>query len=163
MKSANPIVVFIIEDDFTFLEVIHDFIRSKFPHLKIFKFTNGEDALLQMKLNPQIIILDYFLDTHNRSAQNGVEILLQVRKHDPSARVIMLSAQEKPEVAASVIKYGAYDYVVKNETALPRLEIIFNHLAGHLILDQKVIINKLVIVLIAALIIGLVIIGSFIL
>jgi two-component system OmpR family response regulator len=163
LTSGNPIVVFIIEDDFTFLEVIHDYIKSKFSQLKIFKFTSGEDALLQLKLNPQIVILDYFLDSDNKTAQNGIEILLQIRKHDPSIRVIMLSAQEKPEVAASVIKYGAYDYVVKNETALNKLEIIFNHLTGHLILDQKVIINKLVIVLVAAAIIGLVIIGSFLL
>ena len=163
MKNENAATVFIIEDDVIFLEMIHDFIKAKFPALKLHKFTNGEDALKQIRLNPQIVILDFFLNSKNNDAQNGLDILLHFRKHDPSIRVVMLSSQDKPEIAASVIKYGAYDYVVKNETALSRLEIILNHLTGHLILDQKVIMNKLVMVLGAAGVIGLLIALAFLL
>jgi hypothetical protein len=75
----------------------------------------------------------------------------------------MLSSQEKPEIAASVIKYGAYDYIVKNEASLGRLEIILNHLTGHLILDQKIIMSKLIMVLGSASVIGLLIALAFLL
>ncbi|HKR03716.1 MAG TPA: response regulator [Bacteroidia bacterium] len=163
MKNENAAIVFIIEDDIIFLEMIHDFIKLKFPFLKLHKFTNGEDALKQIRLDPQIVIIDFFLDSKNKGAQNGLDILLHFRKLDPSIRIVMLSSQEKPEIAASVIKYGAYDYVVKNETALNRVEIILTHLTGHLILDQKVIMTKLLMVLGAAGLIGLLIALAFLL
>jgi two-component system OmpR family response regulator len=161
VKNQNSAVVFIIEDDVIFLEMIYDFIKSKFPFLKLHKFTNGEDALNQMDLAPQIIILDYFLDSKDKGAQNGLDILMQIRKVDASIRVVMLSSQEKPEIAANIIKYGAYDYIVKNETALNRIEIIFNHLTGHLILDQKVIMSKFIMVLVGAAVVGLLIALAF--
>jgi DNA-binding NarL/FixJ family response regulator len=163
LKNENAAIVFIIEDDIIFLEMIHDFIKAKFPFLKLHKFTNGEDALKQIGLNPQIVIIDFFLDSKNKGAQNGLDILLHFRKHDPSIRIVMLSSQEKPEIAANVIKYGAYDYVVKNEMALNRIEIILTHLTGHLILDQKVIMTKLLMVLGAAGVIGLLIALAFLL
>ncbi|MEO5569414.1 MAG: response regulator [Bacteroidia bacterium] len=163
MSNQNSATVFIIEDDIIFLEMIHDFIKSKFPYLKLHKFGSGEAALQQIKLEPKIVIVDFFLNSKNKDAQNGLDILLHFRKHDPSIRMVMVSSQEKPEIAASVIKYGAYDYVVKNEAALGRLEIILNHLTDHLILDQKVIINKLIMVLGAAGVIGLVVALAFLL
>jgi len=163
VKNENAATVFIIEDDIIFLEMIHDFIRTKFPFLKLYKFTNGEDALKQMHLAPQIVILDFFLDSKNKGAQNGLDILLHLRKLDASIRVVMLSSQEKPEIAANVIKYGAYDYIVKNETSLGRIEIILNHLTAHLIIDQKVIMSKLVLVLSAAGVIAIVIALAFLL
>jgi len=163
VENQNAATVFIIEDDVIFLEMIHDFIKNKFPALKIFKFLNGEEALKQIDLHPQIIILDFFLNSKNKDAQNGLDILLHFRKQDPTTRVIMLSSQEKPEIAASVIKYGAYDYIVKNESSLGRLEIILNHLTGHLILDQKIIMSKLIMVLGSASVIGLLIALAFLL
>ena len=161
MKNENSATVFIIEDDVIFLEMINDFVKNKFPSLKIHKFNHGEDALKQIDLHPKIVLLDFFLNSKNRDAQNGLEILLHIRKFDPAIRVVMISSQEKPEIASSVIKYGAYDYVVKNEGALGRLEIILNHLTNHLIIDQKVIMSKLVLVLGVTGIIGLLIALAF--
>jgi two-component system, OmpR family, response regulator len=161
VKNQNAAIVFIIEDDIIFLEMIHDFIKNKFPSLKLHKFTNGEDALKQIRLNPQIVIVDFFLDSKKPDAQNGLDILLHFKKHDPSIRSIMISSQDKPEIAASVVKYGAYDYIVKNEAALGRLEIILNHLTNHLILDRKMIMNKMMLVLGAAAVIVLLILLAF--
>lgn len=124
-----------------------DYIKSKFPNFKIYNFKDGEEALQQLSLKPQIIILDYYLNAKNSEAENGLDILKKVRKKDASIRIIMLSSQENPEVAANVIKYGAYEYIVKSESAPYRLENILKHLSEHLILDHKVIMHKLVMVL----------------
>lgn len=155
--SKNPAVLFVIEDDKIFLEMISDYVSAKFPYLKIHRFENGEEALQQLQLDPKIIILDYHLNSKKRDAQNGLEILRIIRKHDPAMRVLMLSSQDDPEVAANVMKYGAYDYIVKNESAPYRLENILKHLTAHLILDQKLIMNKLIVVLIAAMVLALLI------
>ena len=40
----------------------------------------------------------------------------------------MLSGQDKLEVAVDSMKYGAYDYVIKGETAFSRMENILNNI-----------------------------------
>jgi DNA-binding NtrC family response regulator len=58
-----------------------------------------------------------------------VEILKEVKDKYPSTEVIMLSGQDKIEVAVDSIKYGAYDYVVKGETAFSRMENAMNNVS----------------------------------
>ena len=41
----------------------------------------------------------------------------------------MLSGQDKIEVAVESMKYGAYDYVLKGETAFSRIENIMNNIS----------------------------------
>ena len=40
----------------------------------------------------------------------------------------MLSGQDKLEVAIDSMKHGAYDYVIKGETAFSRMENILNNI-----------------------------------
>jgi DNA-binding NtrC family response regulator len=61
-------------------------------------------------------------------AQNGVEVLKKMKQLKPNSQVIMLSGQDKLEVAIESMKHGAYDYVIKGETAFSRMENILNNI-----------------------------------
>lgn len=163
MESKNQVNVFVVEDDSTSMEMICDMIRTKFPQLTIFKFNNGEDAIKNMNLQPKIVVLDYYLDKLKKDAKNGLDVLTELREMDPEIKVIMISAQEHLDIAVNIIKYGAYDYIVKSETAMYRLENILNHLTGHLIIDRKVFINKFLMVMVAALLVALILTFAFLL
>ncbi|WP_231557051.1 response regulator [Flavobacterium sp. AED] len=63
--------------------------------------------------NPDIIILDYQLDGIVENAMNGLETLDKIKAFNPQIPVIMLSSQDKIEVAINYIQYKAFDYVVK--------------------------------------------------
>ena len=89
-------------------------IRSKYPQIKTFK--NGEECLKEMHLNPDIIILDYSLEGYN-----GLELMKRVKETKPEIDFIFLSGQNDVEIAISIMKLGATDYVVKNEKAPARL------------------------------------------
>jgi two-component system OmpR family response regulator len=54
-------------------------------------------------------------------------VLKSIREVKPDAKVIMLSGQDKIEVAIESMKYGAFDYVIKGETAFSRMENIINY------------------------------------
>jgi len=43
------------------------------------------------------------------------------------AKVVMLSGQDKIEVAIESMKFGAFDYVIKGETAFSRMENIIHY------------------------------------
>src|SRR6185437_6639103 len=96
-------------------------------------------ALKNMDKHPDIVVLDYHLSSSKPGAQNGVDILKTIKEKYPDTNVIMFSGQDKIEVAIDSMKYGAYDYVVKGETAFSRMENVINKVSE---LHRVKIINK---------------------
>jgi DNA-binding NtrC family response regulator len=71
-----------------------------------------------------VIILDYHLDGIEKDAMNGIETLDKIKAYNPDIPVVMLSSQDKIDVAISCMHHRAFDYVVKSETAFVRLQKI---------------------------------------
>ena len=61
---------------------------------------------------------------------NGIETLDKIKELKSEVPVIILSSQDKIDVAVRCMHHGAFDYVVKSETSFFRLqkaiETIFN-------------------------------------
>jgi DNA-binding NtrC family response regulator len=127
MATNNRQVVFLVDDEPIQNEMLKDYLAERFL-FDIKTFENGEDALKNMNLNPEIIVLDYHLSAHNPGAKNGVDILKEIKEKYPHVTVIMISGQDKLEVAVDSMKYGSYDYVVKGETAFSRTENLLNNI-----------------------------------
>jgi len=119
--------IFLVDDEPIQNEMLKDYLAERFEY-KIKTYENGEDAIRDLGLNPAIMVLDYHLNSHLPNAQNGVEVLKKVKEINPTTQVIMLSGQDKLEVAVESMKGGAYDYVIKGETAFSRMENIFNNI-----------------------------------
>jgi DNA-binding NtrC family response regulator len=69
-----------------------------------------------------VIVLDYQLNGEKKGAQNGLEILKKIKSANPAVEVVMLSGQDKIDVAVELMKHGAFDYVIKNPTAFVRTQ-----------------------------------------
>ncbi len=127
MATNEQRYIFLVDDEPIQNEMLKDYLSERFLYsIKI--YDNGEEALNNMGLNPEIIVLDYHLSAHKPDAKNGVEILKAIKERNPEVHVIMLSGQDKLEVAVDSMKYGAYDYVVKGETAFSRIENVINNI-----------------------------------
>ena len=126
--AAQKRFIFLVDDEPIQNEMLKDYLSERFLY-EVKVFSNGEEALQNMNLNPEIVVLDFHLNAQNRSAKNGVEILQKMKEQYPDTQYIMLSGQDKIDVAVDSIKYGAYDYVVKGETAFSRMENIFNNIS----------------------------------
>ncbi|MDP4220683.1 MAG: response regulator [Bacteroidota bacterium] len=119
----------LIDDDPALCEMVKDSLTKKFPSSGITIYHTGEDALSDMSEPPDVVILDYQLDTVKVDAMNGIQVLQKLKEGYPDLPVIFLSSQDRMEVAANTIKYGAHDYIVKNETAFQKLEIGIKNIA----------------------------------
>jgi len=138
MANEPKRYLFLVDDEPIQNEMLKDYLDERFLYeIKI--FDNGEEALNNMHLNPEIVILDYHLSAHNKNAKNGVEILKKMKDNFPQVQVIVLSGQDKIDVAVDTMKYGAYDYVVKGESAFSRIENVINNASE---LHKMRIINK---------------------
>jgi two-component system, OmpR family, response regulator len=123
MKSDNKIKLFLVDDDVVFLKSLELEFRER-GNFEIETFTTGEQCVATLANKPDLIILDYILDGTDKEAMHGIATLDKIKAFNADIPVIMLSAQDKIEVAVNCMHHKAFDYVVKSETAFLRLQKI---------------------------------------
>jgi DNA-binding NtrC family response regulator len=91
-------------------------------------FHTGEECIAAIKVRkPGIVFLDYYLNSQVRDAMDGIDVLKAIKELEPETEVVMISGQDKIEVAVNTMKYGAFDYIVKGEGSFYRAEkAVFN-------------------------------------
>jgi DNA-binding NtrC family response regulator len=129
--------VFIVDDDQAQAAMVADYL-GKFKNITIKIFHSGEDCIKNLSLKPQIIFLDYSFDKVGKNAMNGIQILKEIKNADESIEVVMFSAQDKIEVAVNTMKYGAFDYIVKNESSFHRSENVIKNIIRKFKLEHNV-------------------------
>ena len=125
MKNENKIKLFLVDDDALFLKTLEIEFRLN-GDFDIETFSTGELCVKNLSHSPDVIILDYHLDGIDKNAMNGIETLDKVKNVNPDIPVVMLSSQDKIDVAINCMHHRAFDYVVKSETAFVRLQKIIS-------------------------------------
>jgi two-component system, OmpR family, response regulator len=120
MAQGKKKKIFVVEDEEMMAEALRDFITSKTQN-EVEIFGTGEECLKKLDENPDVIILDYFLDTVVKGAANGMQILEAIKKRKKDVHVIMLSSQEQYGVAMKTIINGAEQYVIKDNNAFDKI------------------------------------------
>lgn len=124
MKNSK-IKLFLVDDDALFLKSKEiEFLEH--GDFDIECYATGELCVENLKHKPDVVILDYHLDGIQKGAMNGIETLDKIKLVNAEIPVIMLSSQDKIDVAVKCMHHDAYDYVVKSETAFVRLQKIIN-------------------------------------
>ncbi len=122
MPNKKKIKIAIVDDDALYLKSLEiEFLQH--TGFEVETFSSGELCLAHLKNHPDLIILDYHLDGINKDAMNGLETLDKIKDFYSDIPVILLSSQDKIEVAVECMHHKAVDYIVKSETAFQRLLI----------------------------------------
>jgi DNA-binding NarL/FixJ family response regulator len=107
--GEQPIRVMVVDDHPMWRDAVErDLQAAGFDVVAV--AADGHQALARFPAaRPQVVVLDLQIP-----GPNGVDVTAQVLQHDPSARVLILSASgEQPDVLAAV-KAGATGYLVKS-------------------------------------------------
>jgi len=121
--NNNKILLFLVDDDALFLKSLEIEFGDNTESV-VQTYATGELCLENISQNPDVVILDYHLNSIDKNAINGLETLDSIKKANQAIPVVMLSSQDKIEVAVNCMKHQAYDYIVKSETAFIRLQKI---------------------------------------
>lgn len=113
--------IFLIEDD----QVYADFLKKSLEKDKKFHvsaFTNAEDCLtaLESEINPNIIIIDYFLP-----GMNGLDLYQALKRLHKKALIIILSSNDDGNLVIDLMKKGVRNYVMKDENVMDSIYAIF--------------------------------------
>lgn len=113
-KNGNPLI-FIVEDNTVYNKLIVSALKAaKYTNLK--EFSSGEECIEHLDKKPDIIIQDYLL-----GGMTGIDVLKKAKQLSPDTEFLFLSGQDSIDIAINSMKYGAFDYIVKDQMALKKL------------------------------------------
>ena len=127
MTAEKNISVFIVDDSEMQRTMLTDHL-AKCLELEIKAFPNGEYCIREIITGnvqePDLVLMDYFLDVTPGSAKDGIEVLTKLKEICPNAKVIMLSSVSNERIIEMAKKQGALDYVVKNALGYQQLDSV---------------------------------------
>ncbi|MGD1848550.1 MAG: response regulator [Salibacteraceae bacterium] len=124
--------VFVVEDDQVYSSILCNTLDEMRPYLAdrgialhYTTFYSGEEAIFELRNDPDLILLDHHLYNDGLEAGDGLEILRKVKVYNPNLSVVVVSGDNDPEVEAALLDSGASHFLPKNaETPARMLEIL---------------------------------------
>lgn len=136
MNNDTKIKLFLVDDDALFLKNLEiQFLEH--ADFAVETYSTGELCMKNLSRSPDVIILDYHLDGIVEGAMNGIQTLDMIKQFDSEIPVVMLSSQDKIDVAVNCMHHHAFDYVVKSETAFMRLQKIITSIFQYKKLEKE--------------------------
>lgn len=124
--------IFVVEDDDWYAKILM-YTLSLNPDYEVIRFKSAKEVLDSLHLKPSIITLDYSLpDT------KGAKLLKQLKERLPEVPVVVVSGQEDIATAVSLLKEGAYDYIVKDENTKEHLWKVIHHIRDNISLQKQI-------------------------
>jgi AraC-like DNA-binding protein/CheY-like chemotaxis protein len=134
--NKNKLKLFLVEDNPVFLRMLElQFLEH--DNFEIETYATGELCVKNLVHNPDIIILDYHLNSIVENAMTGIETMDKINSLNANFPIIILSSQDEIEIAVDCLHHKAVDYVVKNESAFPRLQKIISNIISYQKMEKK--------------------------
>lgn len=124
--------IFVVDDDPFYASLIKH-ILEKNPDNVVRVFEDGKSVLDELYTKPDAITIDYSLPD-----MTGKELLRKVSARLPHSKSVIISSQEDISTAISMLKEGAYDYLVKDDEIEGRLWNTFKNLSDQVELQEEV-------------------------
>ena len=99
--------VLVVDDSEPVREVLWSFLSKS--GYNVMTASSGQEAVMKIKVNkPQVVLLDIRM-----RGMDGLLVLKQIKRHDPSIKVVMLTSVQDEYVIEQAKEAGASDYLVK--------------------------------------------------
>lgn len=103
-SSAQPTIL-VVDDE----EIIRDLCRRTLSDYRILEAPDGVAALQLLELNPvDLLLVDVMMPV-----MNGLDLLKQVKEHDPDQLVIVMTGYADKEIVLRALKADADDFIQK--------------------------------------------------
>ena len=100
--------ILIVDDSRTSRRMLRSILEDM-GHEVIAEAVNGEDGFLKYKeLKPDLVTLDITMPV-----LDGIQALSLIRKHDPEAKAVMITAAGQRDKMIKAVKYGAAEFITK--------------------------------------------------
>ena len=77
MTNTNA-TIFIVDDEPLLSEMLTDYLKDQHAGFNIKSFPTGEACLQSLDEQPDAVVLDYHLNSKEKDAANGIDILKEI-------------------------------------------------------------------------------------
>jgi DNA-binding NtrC family response regulator len=120
-------LIFFVDDDKMMLNLMEYTFKCR-AGFEVKSYFNGEDCIHDLYLNPELIVLDYYLGSDIENAMTGLDILKKINETNDKIPVVILSREKDKETIAEFIKEGAMKYVIKDDYFI---DTLIDTIEGH--------------------------------
>ena len=125
-------LIFFVDDDKMMLDLMEYTFKCR-DGFEVKSFYSGEDCIENLDLNPNVIVLDYYLGEGDSDTMSGLETLKKINSLNGTIPVIILSREKSQQLIDEFIFFGAKKYVIKDDFFIDTLiETIENHFMENL-------------------------------
>ena len=117
MEHKTAQKIFIVDDEPYCLHLLEQYL-SNLGYKEVHSFSNSADCLNRLTDEPDFIFLDYNMDN-----LNGIDLLKKIKRFNPNIIVLFVSSQEKIGIAVDALKFGALDYIIKEDMSEDRIKL----------------------------------------
>ncbi len=120
-------LIFFVDDDKMMLNLMEYTFKCRDGY-EVKSYFSGEECIENLHLNPNLVVLDYYLNDDNVSSMSGLEILEKINELEKRIPVVILSREKDPGLIKQCIASGAMKYVIKDDYFIDTLiETIEKH------------------------------------
>ncbi len=100
--------ILVVDDEQSMTQFLSIVLRKEGFHVTA--VSNGRDALEKVKNDTyDVVITDIKMP-----GMDGIQLLHQIKKHDPSLPVVIMTAYASQQSAIDAVNHGAFQYLIKN-------------------------------------------------
>ena len=125
----------IADDSKAFREKIKTILKDAKVGFYYYEAIDGNEAISQYAENkPDVVVMDIMMPN-----KGGIEAMIEIKKHDPEAKIVVASTRDNKDIIDEAIKSGgAADYVIKPFTA----SSVVGAISKQLLLGKKYVAKK---------------------
>lgn len=111
----------LVDDDPVILMMIQLTLES-YDNVEVETFDSGEEFFQLIDIvKPDIVITDYYMDTINKDAMRGSDLIVKLHDKGISIPTIILSSQDNMKLAIELSKFEVADYIEKSDDYSKRI------------------------------------------
>jgi DNA-binding NtrC family response regulator len=120
-------LIFFVDDDKMMLHLMEYTFKCR-EGFEVKSFFNGEDCINNLNLNPELIVLDYYLGNDIENSMTGLDTLKKINKDSEEIPIVILSRESDKKTIAQFINEGAMKYVIKDNYFI---DTLIDTIEGH--------------------------------
>ncbi|MDR2037495.1 MAG: response regulator [Bacteroidales bacterium] len=105
-------LIFFVDDEPMFINLLEYTFKAKNGYVTK-TFSNGEDCIEHLYMNPSLVVVDFFLGGNN-AEMTGLDLVRKIKKDSPFVSVIVLSGNDDEKTIEEAKASGVEEYIIKD-------------------------------------------------